>query len=85
LEIRKKIYLSDILLNETKYKKRKLLHCEKAIEKWALDEFRSTNLQIEWVLMQALKEAKRNPKNKKELRIDFLLKKEYFRVLTTPP
>ena len=38
----------------------------KAIEKWASDEFRSTNGQIEWILMQALKEAKRNPKEKEE-------------------
>lgn len=35
-----------------------------AIEKWAADEFRSTNGQIEWMLMQSLKEAKRAPKNK---------------------
>ena len=38
----------------------------KAIEKWASDEFRSTNGQIEWMLMQALKNAKRNPKEKEE-------------------
>ena len=38
----------------------------KAIEKWAADEFRSTNGQIEWMLNKALKEAKRHPKNKKE-------------------
>ncbi|PTX42292.1 Arc family DNA binding domain-containing protein [Gramella sp. MT6] len=38
----------------------------KAIEKWASDEFRSTNGQIEWMLNKALKEAKRNPKNKKQ-------------------
>lgn len=36
----------------------------KAIEKWATDEFRSTNGQIEWMLMKALKDAKRLPKNK---------------------
>jgi hypothetical protein len=36
----------------------------KAIEKWASDEFRSTNGQIEWMLMQALKEAKRAHKKK---------------------
>lgn len=36
----------------------------KAIEKWAADEFRSTNGQIEWMLMQYLKQAKRNPKKK---------------------
>lgn len=34
----------------------------KAIEKWAADEFRSTNGQIEWMLAQSLKQAKRNPK-----------------------
>lgn len=38
----------------------------KAIEKWASDEFRSTNGQIEWMLMQALKEAKREPKKIEE-------------------
>ncbi len=36
----------------------------KAIEKWAADEFRSTNGQIEWMLMQYLKQAKRTPKKK---------------------
>ncbi len=30
-----------------------------AIEKWAADEFRSTNGQIEWILSDALKRAKR--------------------------
>ncbi|WP_191859273.1 Arc family DNA-binding protein [Hanstruepera ponticola] len=37
----------------------------KAIEKWASDEFRSTNGQIEWMLMQYLKDNKREPKTKK--------------------
>ena len=36
----------------------------KAIEKWASDEFRSTNGQIEYMLLRALKEAKRQPKKK---------------------
>jgi len=36
----------------------------KAIEKWAADEFRSTNGQLEWMLNQSLKEAKRLQKNK---------------------
>ncbi len=36
----------------------------KAIEKWAADEFRSTNGQIEWMLNQNLKDAKRRQKNK---------------------
>jgi len=31
----------------------------KAIEKWAADEFRSVNGQIEWLLHRALKEAGR--------------------------
>jgi hypothetical protein len=35
-----------------------------AIEKWAADEFRSANGQIEWILSEALKKAKRNPKQK---------------------
>mgnify|MGYP000663410522 CR=1 FL=1 len=38
----------------------------KAIEKWAADEFRSTNGQIEWMLMQYLKEHKREPKTSKK-------------------
>ncbi|MFT4575643.1 MAG: hypothetical protein ACI9SI_000554 [Polaribacter sp.] len=38
----------------------------KAIEKWASDEFRSTNGQIEWMLMQSLKDAKREPTTKSE-------------------
>lgn len=33
-----------------------------AIEKWAADEFRSANGQIEWILAEALKKAKRMPK-----------------------
>ncbi len=34
----------------------------KAIENWAADEFRSTNGQLEWIITQALKKAKRMPK-----------------------
>lgn len=34
----------------------------KAIEKWAADEFRSTNGQIEWMLMESLKKHNRSPK-----------------------
>ena len=33
-----------------------------AIEKWATDEFRSANGQIDWILAEALKKAKRYPK-----------------------
>jgi hypothetical protein len=30
-----------------------------AVEKWASDEFRSANGQIEWIINQALKDARR--------------------------
>ncbi len=36
----------------------------KAIEKWASDEFRSTNGQIEWMLRENLKKMNRLPKKK---------------------
>lgn len=36
----------------------------KALEKWAADEFRSTNGQIEWIITKALKESKRLKENK---------------------
>ncbi len=31
----------------------------KALEKWAADEFRSTNGQLEWIITKALKDSKR--------------------------
>ena len=31
----------------------------KAVEKWAGDEFRSTNGQLEWIISKALKDAGR--------------------------
>ncbi len=37
-----------------------------AIEKWAQDEFRSTNGQIEWILNNALTKAGRKKNPKKE-------------------
>ncbi|MBP7507182.1 MAG: Arc family DNA-binding protein [Prolixibacteraceae bacterium] len=36
-----------------------------AIEKWAADEFRSTNGQILYIVDQALKKSGRQPKTKK--------------------
>jgi hypothetical protein len=30
-----------------------------AIERWAADEFRSTNGQLEWIISKALKDARR--------------------------
>lgn len=34
-----------------------------ALEKWAADEFRSVNGQLEWVIAQALRGVGRYPKN----------------------
>jgi hypothetical protein len=36
----------------------------KAVEKWAADEFRSTNGQLEWIISKALKDARRLKNNK---------------------
>ncbi len=33
-----------------------------ALEAWAADEFRSTNGQIQWIINEALRKAKRLPK-----------------------
>ncbi|MDO4217915.1 MAG: Arc family DNA-binding protein [Bacteroidales bacterium] len=35
-----------------------------SLEKWAADEFRSVNGQMEWLIADALKKAKRYPKKK---------------------
>lgn len=37
----------------------------KAVEKWAADEFRSTNGHLEWLIDKALKEAGRKKKSAK--------------------
>ncbi len=37
-----------------------------AIEAWAADEFRSTNGQLQWIITEALRKAKRLPKKKKD-------------------
>lgn len=37
----------------------------KALERWAADEFRSVNGQLEYLLARALKDAGRSPKPKK--------------------
>ena len=34
-----------------------------AVERWAADDFRSTNGQLEWIIYKALKDAKRIKKN----------------------
>lgn len=36
-----------------------------AIEKWAADEFRSTNGQMQWIISEALRKNGRLPKKKK--------------------
>ena len=37
-----------------------------AIEKWAADEFRSTNGQLQWIIAEALRRSGRRPKDKKQ-------------------
>ena len=37
-----------------------------AIEAWAADEFRSTNGQLQWIITEALRKARRLPKQKKK-------------------
>jgi hypothetical protein len=38
----------------------------KALEKWAADEFRSTNGQLEWIIRESLRKAGRLPKGAPE-------------------
>ena len=38
----------------------------KAVEKWAADEFRSTNGQLEWIIREALKKSGRLPKGSQQ-------------------
>lgn len=35
-----------------------------AVEKWAADEFRSTNGQLQWIVNEALRKTRRLPKHK---------------------
>ena len=37
-----------------------------AIEAWAADEFRSTNGQLQWIITEAQRKAKRLPKKKQQ-------------------
>lgn len=37
----------------------------KEVEKWADDEFRSVNGQLEWIIHKSLKDARRLPGKKK--------------------
>ncbi len=36
-----------------------------AIEKWAADEFRSTNGQLQWIISEALRKSGRQPKKRR--------------------
>ncbi len=38
----------------------------KKVEKWAADEFRSTNGQLEWIIQQAINKEKRNSKKRSD-------------------
>ena len=42
----------------------------KALEKWAADEFRSTNGQLEWIVRESLKKASRLPKGNSDSDIE---------------
>jgi len=48
----------------------------KAIEKWAADEFRSVNGQIEWMLNKSLKDAKRLKSKEVENKKDGSIQKD---------
>jgi hypothetical protein len=37
-----------------------------ALEKWAVDEFRSVNGQLEWIIDKALKDSKRSRKQEEK-------------------
>ncbi|MBQ7238357.1 MAG: DNA-binding protein [Bacteroidales bacterium] len=37
-----------------------------AVEKWAADEFRSTNGQLQWIINEALRKNRRSPKSKSD-------------------
>jgi len=41
-----------------------------ALEKWAADEFRSTNGQLQWIIAEALKKGGRMKKTKKIIHKD---------------
>lgn len=42
----------------------------RAVETWAADEFRSVNGQLQWIISDALRRAKRLPKNVANAEID---------------
>ena len=49
-----------------------------AIEKWAADEFRSTNGQLQWIITEALRKSGRLKQRKKLFILNSSLKKDGF-------
>jgi len=41
-----------------------------ALEKWAADEFRSTNGQLQWIIAEALRRSGRKPRAKRKTKED---------------
>ncbi|MBR3590319.1 MAG: DNA-binding protein [Alistipes sp.] len=41
-----------------------------ALEKWAADEFRSTNGQLQWIIAEALRRSGRKPRAKRKVKED---------------
>lgn len=39
-----------------------------ALEKWAADEFRSTNGQLQWIIAEALRRSGRKPRAKRKIK-----------------
>jgi hypothetical protein len=47
-----------------------------ALEKWAADEFRSTNGQLQWIIAEALRRSGRKPRAKRTATINNVDKNE---------
>lgn len=58
-------FISDVMTNKKSFVLRIDPEISSALEHWAVDEFRSMNSQIEYVLYQALKKAGRLHSKKK--------------------
>lgn len=41
-----------------------------ALERWAADEFRSTNGQLQWIIAEALRRSGRKPRAKRKVKED---------------
>ena len=60
----KNLLSSEIMAKKKVFALRIAPEIMESIEKWAADEFRSTNGQLEWIISKALKEAGRYKKSK---------------------